>query len=162
MKLEYFVVATLLIYMPFHFFEEALGNFPQLMYQHKWMPEKLSLAHWMGNNIFIFYPLLLLSLIVYLLGGKTTICFGIGILVWGLINSVEHFFYCIKDRKAEPGIITSFVFLVCCVSGIYIYVHSEYFNAGTMALSVLVGIALFAAAIFLCITVGKFFKKHFA
>lgn len=146
---------------PLHFFEEALGNFPQIMYQHKWMPEKLSFAHWMGSNIFIFYPLLLLSLIVYLLGGKATICFGVGILVWGLVNSVEHFFYCIKDRKVEPGIITSFVFLVCGVSGIYTYTHSEYFNVGTMALSVLVGIALFAVAVVLCIAVSKFFKKHF-
>ena len=87
--------------MLFHFFKEALGNFPQLMYQHKWMPEKHSFVHWMGNNIFILYSLMLLSLIVCLLGGKATICFGVGILAWGLINSVEHFFYCIKDRKLE-------------------------------------------------------------
>ena len=33
-----FVIITLAIYMPFHLFEEALGNFPKWMYEHKWLP----------------------------------------------------------------------------------------------------------------------------
>lgn len=53
MKLLTFVIITLVIYMPFHLFEEALGNFPKWMYEHKWLPYHMTYGHWMSNNIFI-------------------------------------------------------------------------------------------------------------
>lgn len=68
MKLKHYIIGILLTYIPFHLFEEAIGNFPELMYQHKWLPVKLTFSHWMANNIFIFYPILLVALFIYLLG----------------------------------------------------------------------------------------------
>ncbi len=31
------------------------------MYEHKWLPYHMTHGHWMANNIFIYYPMLLLG-----------------------------------------------------------------------------------------------------
>ena len=36
MNLMYFIFFNLVIYLPFHLFEEAVGDFPKWMYEHKW------------------------------------------------------------------------------------------------------------------------------
>ena len=33
-----FILLNLIIYIPFHLFEEAVGDFPKWMYEHKWLP----------------------------------------------------------------------------------------------------------------------------
>ncbi len=38
MNLMYFIFFNLVIYLPFHLFEEAVGDFPKWMYEHKWLP----------------------------------------------------------------------------------------------------------------------------
>lgn len=37
MNLMYFIFFNLVIYLPFHLFEEAVGDFPKWMYEHKWI-----------------------------------------------------------------------------------------------------------------------------
>lgn len=64
-------------------------------------------GHWMANNIFINYPMLLLAVFIYIFN-KNMICFGVAILIWGLINFGDHFFYTIKDKKVSHGLITGF------------------------------------------------------
>ena len=64
-------------------------------------------GHWMANNIFIYYPMLLLAAFIYIFN-KNMICFGVAILIWGLINFGDHFFYTIKDKKVSYGLITGF------------------------------------------------------
>ena len=102
-----FILLNLIIYIPFHLFEEAVGDFPKWMYEHKWLPYHMTHGHWMANNIFIYYPMLLLAVFIYIFN-KSMICFGVAILIWGLINFGDHFFYTIKDKKVSHGLITGF------------------------------------------------------
>jgi hypothetical protein len=39
--MKYYVALIIIIYFPFHLFEESVGNFPNWMKEHKWTPEKL-------------------------------------------------------------------------------------------------------------------------
>ena len=57
----------------------------------------------MANNLFLYYPMLLISAVLFIISERF-LCFGDGILVWGLINFGDHFFYTIKDRKRSPGL----------------------------------------------------------
>lgn len=38
MEMINFIMVNLVIYIPFHLFEEAVGDFPKWMYEHKWLP----------------------------------------------------------------------------------------------------------------------------
>jgi len=122
-----FIIFNLVIYLPFHLFEEAIGDFPKWMYDHKWLPYHMTHGHWMANNLFIYYPMLLISVFLYVFNGKLT-CFGAGILIWGIINFGDHFFYTIKDRKVSPGLISGTFFLVNSVLGLRNYILSNCFS----------------------------------
>ena len=105
MNLMYFIFFNLVIYLPFHLFEEAVGDFPKWMYEHKWLPYHMTHGHWMANNLFIYYPMLIVSVFLFVFINQF-VCFGVAILIWGIINFGDHFFYTIKDRKISPGLIT--------------------------------------------------------
>lgn len=51
MSILNFVIANIVIYMPFHLFEEAIGDFPKWMYEHKWLPYHMNHGHWIYINI---------------------------------------------------------------------------------------------------------------
>ena len=157
MSISSFIIANIVIYMPFHLFEEAIGDFPKWMYEHKWLPYHMNHGHWMANNIFIYYPLLLISAFLYLFFGVTS-C-GVAILIWGIINFGDHFFYTIKDKKISPGLFTGIVFLINSILGIIQFVNSGSFSILVIIEACIIGGILFGLPIGLCVLLYNFFDK---
>ena len=153
-----FILLNLIIYIPFHLFEEAIGDFPKWMYEHKWLPYHMTHGHWMANNIFIYYPMLLFAVFIYIFS-KNMICFGIAILIWGLINFADHFFYTIKDKKISHGLITGFLFLINSVLGLRFYILSDDYSMLHLIIGICIGGILFGLPIGLCVVTYKFFDK---
>ena len=160
MSITNFILLNLVIYLPFHLFEEAIGDFPKWMYEHKWLPYHMTHGHWMANNLFIYYPMLLISAFLYVFNNKT-ICFGVAILIWGIINFGDHFLYTIKDRKVSPGLLSGTLFLVNSVLGLRLYILSDSFSVSQLIIGVLIGGVLFGLPMGLCIVLYKFFDKYF-
>lgn len=158
MKLIYFVILDIIIYMPFHLFEEAAGDFPNWMYIHKWLPYHMTHGHWMANNIFIYYPLILMPALLFCFNRTFVFC-GVAVLVWGIINFADHCFYTIKDRKISPGLLTGVLFLVNSVTGLSVFINSGSFSAAGMAAGVVTGIILFILPMGLCVVLYGFFEK---
>ena len=127
MSMMNFIYLNLVIYLPFHLFEEAMGDFPKWMYEHKWLPYHMTHGHWMANNLFIYYPMLLISVFLYVFNNQL-VCFGVAILIWGIINFGDHFFCTIKDRKVSPGLISGIFFLVNSILGLKNYFLSVCFS----------------------------------
>ena len=117
-------------------------------------------GHWMANNLFIYYPMLLISVFLYIFNGKLT-CFGVGILIWGIINFGDHFFYTIKDRKISPGLISGAMFLANSVFGLRNYILSNSFTVPQLFVGILIGGVLFGLPMGLCIVLYKFFDNYF-
>lgn len=159
MEENIFVLLILFIYMPCHFLEEAMGDFPKWMYKH-WTPTHLSYGHWMANNIFIFYPMLVISYLLYRFNPDTLIWMGGGILVWGIINCGEHIFYTIKDRKICPGIITGCIYAVDAIWGMKMLWNNPN-TIRMLILSVIFGAFLFGMPCYLSKRIGKHFEKKF-
>lgn len=159
MNLTYFILLNLVIYMPFHLFEEAIGDFPKWMFEHKWLPYHMTHGHRMANNIFIYYPPLLLSVFLFMIN-KSLICFGIAILIWGVINFGDHCFYTIKDKKVSPGLITGTLFLINSLLGLRSWVLSDTFSIVQLIIGILIGGVLFGLPIGLCVVTYHFFEKY--
>jgi len=159
MNIVFYVLLNLAIYMPFHLFEEAIGDFPKWMYEHKWLPHHMSHGHWMANNVFVYYPPLLISVLLFMLS-PSLVCFGIGILVWGVINFGDHFFYTIKDKKVSPGLITGILFLINSGLGLKTFILSNNFSVIQLLLGILIGGVLFGLPIGLCVVTYNFFEKY--
>jgi len=158
--LNYCIFAIIIIYIPFHLLEEAVGNFPEWMYQHKWIPEKISYGHWMANNLFFYLPLLLLGSIVSFFN-PTLSFLGTGILIWGFINFCDHAIYTIIDHKKSPGILTGAIFAVVSVFALMKMYHARYLSLGSIFLSVGVSIAYALLPVLLSMLFHKIFKKIF-
>lgn len=155
-----FIILNLAIYLPFHLFEEAVGNFPKWMYEHKWLPYHMTHGHWMANNLFIYYPMILLAAVLFLVDEHFA-CFGVGVLAWGVINFGDHFFYTIKDKKISPGLLTGILFLVNSVAGFYCFFTSDVFSVLNFGIGVLIGGVMFGLPIGLCIAFYPLFERFF-
>lgn len=116
-------------------------------------------GHWMANNIFIYYPMLLLSVFLYVQSKLS--CFGIAVLIWGVINFGDHFFYTLKDRKLSYGLVTGTLFLINSVCGLRYYILSDYFAYFHLIAGVAIGAVLFGLPIGLCRVFYKPFDKYF-
>ncbi len=154
-----FVILNLVVYLPFHLFEEAIGDFPKWMYEHKWLPYHMTHGHWMANNLFIYYPMVLLSTFLFAVN-KGLACFGVGVLIWGVINFGDHFFYTIKDRKISPGLITGVLFLINSIFGLRAFVLSDLFSVTHLVVGIIIGGILFGLPIGLCVAAYQFFDKY--
>lgn len=159
MTLTNFILLNLVLYMPFHLFEEAIGDFPKWMFEHKWLPYHMTHGHWMANNIFVYYPMLLISVFLFMVS-EEFLCFGVAVLIWGVINFGDHFFYTIKDRKISPGLITGILFLINSVLGLRTFFLSECFSGLHLVLGILIGGVLFGLPIGLCVVTYKFFERY--
>lgn len=155
-----FILLILFIYMPFHFLEEALGDFPKWMYKH-WTPIHLSYGHWMANNLFIFYPILVVSYLLYHFNPEAFSTVGGGILIWGIINWGEHVFYTIKDGRVSPGLITSMIYLVDALMGIKVLFTNQNYTIVMLILSIIIGEVLFGMPCYLSKQLAKHFEIKF-
>ena len=88
-------------------------------------------------------------------------CFGVAILIWGIINFGDHFFYTIKDRKISPGFITGTLFLVNSIFGLRYNNLSDFFSVDQLIIGVLIGGVLFGLPIGLCVILYQFFDRYF-
>jgi hypothetical protein len=159
LNIQYLIIGIIITYIPFHLFEESLGNFPAWMYEHKWMPEKITYGHWMANNIFFYYTLILAGFIGYYFGGDNLLFLGGGILVWGLINCLDHLVYTIIDRRVSPGLLTGFIFATFSISGLYKLYLSNMITLTLVIFSVLIGLIYAFLPIVLSIKFNKVFRK---
>lgn len=117
MKIEYWMIAILIVYIPFHLFEESLCNFPLWMQQHHWMANRLTYGHWMAGNIFFYYPLLLAGVFLYKVVSDKFLFTGVAALMWGIMNFLEHSIYSILDLKLTPGFYTSIILALVGILG---------------------------------------------
>ena len=154
-----FVILNIVIYMPFHLFEEAIGDFPKWMYEHKWLPYHMPHGHWMANNVFLYYPLLLLAAFLYIFN-PGLVCFGVAVLIWGLVNFGEHFFYTVKDKKVSAGLFTGLFFLANSVWGLRSFILSDAYSMVQLFLGICIGGVLFGLPIGLCVAAYQFFEKY--
>ncbi len=150
----------LFFYIPLHLLEEALGNWPEWMYKHKYTSSKLSYGHWMAGNIFFFFPLLLSGIILYHFLGNTIFFLGLGVIFWGLLNFFEHFVFTIIDKKTTPGLFSSGLFLVVGIITIFKMVEGKDIGVLAIILAIIMSLVYAGVPILLQMSIGeKLFKK---
>ena len=157
---KYFPVITIIIYVPFHLLEEALNNFPLWMSTHYNLPKVLSYPHWLINNGFFFLTLLA-GLAIFLSNKARFVAFGIGILVWALMNSLEHILFTIIDLKISPGFYSAILFLSISLLGFTKLYFDKSLRIKLVLQSVLIGIGYWVIPISMILLTGNYWVKVF-
>ncbi len=160
-KIEHFMFAVLFTYIPFHLFEEALGNFPQWMAQHHWTPHTITYSHWMACNIFFYLPTLVIGLLIYYLSQKKLLFTGVGVIIWGVLNFLEHFVYSIIDSRVSPGLLTGTIYFIIAVLAIAKLKNTGKLSLGLLLPSTLMAVVYAGLPVVLQVICAPYFRLIF-
>jgi len=156
----FFPIAVIILYVPFHLLEEAFNNFPLWMAEHYNFENPLSYPHWLINN-FIFLIVLLTGLIIFNRNRTRNLPFGLGILIWAFINSIEHIVFSIIDFKISPGSFTSILFLVVATIGLIRLKQDKLLSLPTVLKSILIAMGYWIVPIITFMIIGSYLVKVF-
>lgn len=157
---KFFPIILIIIYVPFHVMEEALFDFPRWMYEHYNLPSPLSYPHWLINN-FVFFAVLIIGFSIYMKNRRKNISFGIGILIWALMNSFEHILFSILDMKISPGIITAILFSIISILGFIKLNSNNLLKASIILKSTIIAISYWIVSFAIIIISGLYLIKIF-
>jgi Protein of unknown function with HXXEE motif len=157
---KWFPIGLIIIYIPFHILEEAINNFPLWMFEHYKLPKPLSYPHWLINNS-IFLIILLIGLIIYSRDRIKNISFGLAIVFWAFMNSIEHIGFSIFDLKLSPGIYTAILFLIISTVGLIKLRVEKILNPALLLKSFLIAISYWIASFIIIISIGLYLVKIF-
>ncbi|HBF89005.1 MAG TPA: hypothetical protein DDX39_10225 [Bacteroidales bacterium] len=155
-----FPILLIVLYVPFHLFEEAYFNFPFWMFEHYNLPKPLSYEHWLINNSF-FFIVLLIGLILFLINKSNNLFIGFGILIWGFMNSMEHILFSILDLQLSPGFFTAIFFLIIFGLGLLKLLKSKLLNLRLVIKSILIAAIYWIIPIIVIIMLGSHLVKAF-
>jgi hypothetical protein len=160
-QFKIFPIIGLILYVPFHVLEEALGNFPLWMHQHYYgLPQPLSYSHWLINNG-IFLLVLLIGLTFYLKNEKKYLYLGIGIIVWLFTNAMEHIVFSIKDVQLSPGFFTAILFLLLVFFSFFKLNENKVLQWPIIGKSILAGLSYWIISFVFIILIGNTLIKIF-
>lgn len=160
-KIDYWMAGILLAYIPFHLFEEAMGNFPMWMQVHHWMSHRLSYGHWMAGNIFFYYPLLLAGFMTYRCFGEKLLFAGVAVLFWGILNFLEHSVYSVIDLRVSPGFYSSIILLAIGILGVYKLYQIKRLSFGLIAASLITALVYAGLPVIFQILCSPVFRRIF-
>lgn len=157
---KWFPIGLIILYIPFHLVEEAIGNFPLWMVEHYNLPQALSYPHWLINNS-IFLLTLLIGLLIYNRNKIKNIAFGIAIVIWALINGLEHIVFSIIDLKIAPGFYTALLFLIIAIIGFLKLKTMKILTFALLLKSILIAISYWIISFITIIIFGLYLVKIF-
>ena len=152
-----FPILILVLYVPFHILEEALNGFPEWMSKQYGLPIVLSYPHWLINNSFFFITLTIG--LYFFLKSEKYLFMGVGILIWSMMNGLEHIVGSILTSGIVPGFYTGILFIVISIIGFSKLKHESGLTMKLLIVSFLFGLLYWFIPIGLIILTGNYWLK---
>ncbi|MBN1889714.1 MAG: HXXEE domain-containing protein [Thermoflexales bacterium] len=108
LKLEHLILGTLLLYVTLHLLEEGLFGFPAWA-EARWGIPGYTAPKWLLHNVYFSF-FLALGYVVYRRDKDRFLFVGLGIIIWGLLNMLNHTIFSLLFLEYSPGLFTGFVF----------------------------------------------------
>lgn len=107
-QFKFLPTVCILFYISFHLIEEGMYGFPQWA-RIRWGIPIYDLEMWLIHNYY-FTAYLLLGSFLYAMHEKKFLPLGLGVLIWGLMNFLNHAIFSIVFTEYSPGLMSSVVF----------------------------------------------------
>lgn len=153
LKLERLIGLALLAYLTVHLLEEGIFGFPAWA-ELRWRIPNYTTGKWLLHNVYFAFFLIL----GYLLYRKDTTRFlplGVGILVWGFMNALNHVIFTLIFLEYSPGLVTGLIWVPLGVWGVQRLHHEGRLTPKNMILSILAGLLYWGIPITLFIIVDS-------
>lgn len=116
LEILHLALIVLVVYTALHIHEEAYLQIPLWMDENWGVP--ITFARWLFHNACFFTPALAAGVLVHSLDQERFLVFGVGVLFWGLLNSLEHIVFTIKTAAVAPGVFSGLLFLMLAIAGL--------------------------------------------
>jgi hypothetical protein len=133
--------------------EEGIFGFPAWA-ERRWAIPNYTVAKWLLHNVY-FIGCLALGYFIYRNDREKRLPLGLGVVVWGLLNSLNHIVFSIIFGEYSPGLFTGLVFLLFSVLALRRVKEMGKLSVGLVVLSVLCGLLYWGVPITLFIAVDK-------
>ena len=108
-KFEHLVTGALVVYLPFHLLEEGFLGFPAWAEKYWHIPD-YTIEKWLVHNV-LFVAVLLIGFSFFCSNKEKYLAAGCGIILWGVMNALNHIGCSIAFGEIEPGLFSSLLFL---------------------------------------------------
>ena len=109
LKFDHIVILSIIVYITAHLIEEGLFGFPEWALQY-WGIPSYNFNKWLIHNYY-FLACLMIGYFIYSINKKRFAVFGLGIVLWGFINALNHIIFTIIFFVYSPGLYTGFIFI---------------------------------------------------
>ena len=152
-KLEHLVLGTLMVYVTLHILEEAIFGFPAWA-ERRWGIPNLTMSNWLLHQpYFMFF--LGLGYFIYRSNRDRFLTVGLGVVMWGLVNVLDHIFWSVIFLEYSPGLFTGLIFLLFTLLALKRVREMGKLSPGLILLSILFGLLYMGLPILLFIAVDK-------
>ena len=153
LKLAHLILLTLLVYVTVHLLEEWWFGFPAWA-EARWGIPGYTAFKWLLHNVYFAF-FLGVGYILYRVNQDRFLFAGLGIIIWGLLNSINHIVFTIIFLEYSPGLFTGLIFAVLAVLAYRRAREMGKLSWRTVVPSILAGLFYWGAPIVLFITVDK-------
>ena len=157
LNFKVFPISIMILYVPFHILEEALNGFPEWMSKQYGLPIVLSYPHWLINNSFFLFTLVIG--LFFFLRNEKYLFLGIGILIWSMMNGLEHIVGSILTSSVAPGFYTGLLFLAVSTIGLVKLKYENKLTIKLLAISFLFGLLYWIIPFALIVLTGNYWLK---
>ena len=152
-KLEHLVLGTLLVYVTLHLLEEWFFGFPAWA-EARWRIPNSTVSKWLLHNVYFAF-FLAVGYLLYRSNSEKWLSVGLGIIIWGLLNSLNHIIFTVIFLEYSPGLFTGLIFLLFAVLALKRVREMERLSWNLALLSVLFGLLYWGVPMVLFIEVDK-------
>lgn len=155
LEIRKLIAAAFILYIPFHIIEEWAFGFASWAYTYWRIPSYTTTKWLIHNGYFAFF--LLIGLLLYLLKPNTFLPFGVGIVIWGFMNTLNHIVCSFVFLEYEPGILTSLLWIPLAFQ-VYNRMSKKVNKNKLLLYSIIVAIAYWSIPMTLFIEIDKLLK----
>lgn len=103
-------ILSIVLYATVHLLEEGLFGFPSWA-ENSWGIPGYTTERWLIHNYF-FLGAQLIVLMKYIFSNLKNELWILGIVMWGILNTLNHTVFTIIQQEYSPGLITGFIFII--------------------------------------------------
>lgn len=150
-RLEQIVLAAFIAYLTIHLLDEALFGFAPWA-ELRWGLPNYTVPRWLLHNVY-FAAAQLIGYLIYRRDTRKFVYLGLGILVWGVLNSLNHLIFSLIFLEYSPGLLTGFVFIFLAVIGFRRARQADLLSTKNVVLSIVFGLLYWVVPIVLFVSV---------
>ena len=150
-------ILSIVLYATIHLLEEGLFGFPAWA-ELSWGIPAYTTERWLIHNCF-FLGVQLITFLIFIFKDLKNHYWILGIISWGILNTINHTVFTIIQSEYSPGLITGFLFILPYVWIIKVLRQQNKLRKFTVVKGFGIGILLWVIPIILFLAFDIFILK---